>query len=76
MTLFHVTAATLQQAYAYYRYAWEKRDPRVALLAVAVLLLCAVPALLIDLLTLPIRWHDWRRAQANRARGGKPQQVR
>lgn len=52
MTTFHLTMATLEQAYAYARYFAEKRDVSAALFGLLFLIVCIAPALLWDIVRL------------------------
>jgi hypothetical protein len=61
MLIFPAVAATIEQALAYARYFAEKRDLGAALFGVLFLAVCIVPAVLLDLLRLPLRLPDLAR---------------
>ena len=58
MSLFPLTAAMVEQIAAYVRFTWEKRDPRALVWAAVFFLVCAIPAIVIDLVLLPSRSRD------------------
>lgn len=57
-TSFPLTDATIEQVAAYFRYFIEKRDARVIVWAAVFLGFSLAPAVIIDLLLLPVRAYD------------------